>query len=102
MIHALIADSRGHTAHHSFASIGEMDRWSAIQRRQHRGLTLVSSISTEMPSLFELEARAREFVVRITRCPKGYQWASAKDGAGYFDTRPQALRDAFECGELGE
>ena len=102
MIHTLIADSRGHTAHHSFASIGEMERWSVIQRRQHRGLTLVSSISTDVPSLFELEARAREYVVRVTQCPKGFSWASKNDGAGYFPTRPQALRDAFECGELGE
>lgn len=102
MIHALIADSRGHTATHNFTSMEALTQWNAIQKHQHRGLTLVTSTLTETPSLSELESRAREYVVRITYCPKGFQWTSPKDGAGYFETRPQALRDAFECGELGE
>lgn len=83
MIHALIADSHDHTTRRSFATLDGLTR-------------------NETPSLFELEARAREFVVRITHCPKGYQWASTKSGAGYFDSRQDALRDAYECGELGE
>jgi len=101
MIHATIADSRGHTAPHNFASLEAIDRWYAAQRRKHRGLVIAETSPTPL-TLFDLEARAREYVVRITRCPKGYQWASAKDGAGYFDSRQDALRDAFECGELGE
>jgi hypothetical protein len=102
MIHALISDSRGHTATRNFTDMEALTRWNAAQKRLHRGLTLAAATLTETPSLYELEARAREYVVRITHCPKGFQWTSPKDGAGYFETRPAALRDAFECGELGE
>jgi len=102
MIHALIADSHGRQATRSFIDMEALTRWNAVQKRQRSGLTLAASTLTETPTLFELEARAREYVVRVTQCPKGFQWASKNDGAGYFPTRPQALRDAFECGELGE
>jgi hypothetical protein len=101
MIHACIVDSRGHTTTRNFADTDSIARWTAVQKRQHRGLAIAETAPTP-PTLFDLEARAREYVVRITRCPKGYQWTSAKDGAGYFDSRQDALRDAFECGELGE
>ncbi len=56
----------------------------------------------DTPSFRQLEIRAREHAVRIVQCPKGFSWCGKHDGAGYFETKPDALRDAFECGELGE
>jgi hypothetical protein len=102
MIHAIIADSRGHKTTANFTSPSALATWRAVQARQHRGMTIAAASLNETPSLYELEARAREYVVHISRSPKGFRWQSAHDDGGWFETRPQALRDAFECGELGE
>jgi hypothetical protein len=60
------------------------------------------ALQFDIPSFHALEERAREFAVRVVQCPKGFSWCGQRTGSGYFPTKPAALRDAFECGELGE
>jgi hypothetical protein len=59
-------------------------------------------LNADIPSFRQLEVLAREHAVRVVQCPKGFSWCAKHDGRGYFPTKPEALRDAFECGELGE
>jgi hypothetical protein len=102
MIHALVADSRGHKTHKTFTSPEAMTQWSNGQKRTHRGMTIASTLSSDVPSVRVLETRAKDYGLSVTRCSNGFSWATKKDGAGYFPTRPAALRAAFNEGVLGE
>jgi hypothetical protein len=102
MIHALVADSRGHKTSKNFHSTTALNDWVAGQKRTHRGLVITSALSSERPSVRVLEMRAEKCGLTISRTNDRWGWVLKDDSMTGFMTRPDALRAAYAEGVLGE
>jgi len=103
MIHAIVLDGRGRRTTQQFANTGALQSFNAHNKRNGVNLRIgAAAWQDDRPSVNQLERRAKERSLIIGRANGGWMWAN-KDAVGKaFATRVDALRDAWEQGELGE